>query len=187
MSDAMQARALGTRVLLAIEGPHEAARLTAAVAVAVDRSAVVEIVHVGGFGSDAGERAAWGAISDAITRLRALGIEARGLICHAQHGTVAAELAIRADELAADLVVVGSGLAGRAVPSRWSICRAIPAIAGRPVLIVPDGHHHQPGAVPWVTVHEEHADGLEEAIDRLLAHPDRPEILVLPPRRHRPS
>jgi hypothetical protein len=113
-------------------------------------------------------------------------MEARGLICRTQPGGVAGELAMRADELDADLVVVGSGLPVHGpVPPRWSVCRTILSITGRPVLIVPYGPARAPGPAAWVTVAERRADLRAEAIDRLLGHPDRPEILVLPPDHRR--
>ena len=173
-----------SRVLVAIEDPLEMTRLVAAAAMAAAPGALVEGVHVTGTASDAGERAARASLSVAIRSLRARGIATRCLICCADRESVARELARRADVMEADLLIVGSGPAGRGtVPSRWSVSRRILALTGRPVLIVPEAAGTVPGGACRPVVPVDRAADLDEAIDHCFGLPDRPEILVRPPAR----
>lgn len=175
----------GHRVLVAIEEPREASRLVSAVATMCP-GAAADVVHVAGAATDRDERAVRASVTDAIRDLRARGLDARGLLCHADRGSVAGELASLALASGADLLVMGCGHAGpRARPPAWSVGTLVAAAGEVPLLIVPGADRTASDTARHVTVESRPARDLRAVLGRLLGQPEPPAILVVP--RSRPA
>jgi nucleotide-binding universal stress UspA family protein len=135
------------RILLAADGSAAARRVTlAALALAQRSDGVVEVLHVcesrlGGWaGAVAGETPAEAAalIAPILGELHGRGVMSRGQLRSAPVGLVAGSILAEAEEIAADIIVIGSSTS-----SRWSTLWGAPRVgasvvrnAGCPVLVV---------------------------------------------------
>jgi nucleotide-binding universal stress UspA family protein len=135
-----------SRILLATDGSEEA-EAAAAVAASFAQAweASVRVVHVWslevhhrhGFWDVETRSEATKLISDAVTRLRSLGVEADGELSHADNSHVTAAIAQAAREFNADLVVVGSrGLSEWQSMLQHGVSHHVLCAVDCPVLIV---------------------------------------------------
>jgi nucleotide-binding universal stress UspA family protein len=134
------------RILLATDGTrHAEAAVTAAASLALASGATVRIVHVWSLEAHHHE-GVWDVetrgeadklISEAVNRLRALGVDADGAISRSDHNHVAAAIAEVARDFNADLVVAGSrGLSDWQSLLHHSVSHQLLTALDCPVLIV---------------------------------------------------
>jgi nucleotide-binding universal stress UspA family protein len=134
------------RILLATDGSREADAATNATAsLALACAAEVRVLHVwslevhhrNGVGDVETYREAEELITDAVRRLRSMGVEASGEISRSDHNHIAAAIARSAEDFEADLVVVGSrGLSDWQSIVHHSVSHGILGALSSPVLIV---------------------------------------------------
>jgi nucleotide-binding universal stress UspA family protein len=133
------------RILLAVDRSAGARRAAlAAIALALRSDGVIEVLHVcrsglwGWVGVVAGEKRAEGAalITPVLSEVRSHGVMTRGQLRHAPAGLLATNILREAEEIAADVIVIGSRPRSR-LSTLWApgVAATVVRRAGCPVLV----------------------------------------------------
>lgn len=125
-------------ILLAVDpdGSSDAARATA-IRLAEALGATLDVITVGDYLFDSDVEPLEEAVADAAGEAMAAGVDANPEL---RYGDPAAEIAVRAKEIDADLIVVGAhhhGMVGRLVKGE-PMSQEVARRARRPVLLVPE-------------------------------------------------
>jgi nucleotide-binding universal stress UspA family protein len=142
------------KILLAVDGsqPSDAA-VEAAIALAGKTGAAVEAVHVrvhdriiskAGSGPDLETTEdATVLLASTVDKLKSAGLTAHGTMRHAATTAIARDIIVVADEVGADVIVVGSrGLSNLSGMLLGSVSSKVIHLAGRPVLVTHPSSQH---------------------------------------------
>ena len=146
-------------IWLAVDGSQSSEVATrTAIGFAEKTGASVEVVHVrehdiivskAGPGPDLETREEAGVLlSGVVDTLKEAGVKAHGTVRQAPTSRVAHEIIATADEVGADLVIVGNrGLSSFSGMLLGSVSNKLVHLAGRPVLVAHELSHHKGGDV----------------------------------------
>jgi nucleotide-binding universal stress UspA family protein len=147
------------KIVLAVDGSEASKAATeTATAFATKTGASVEVVHVrehdmivskAGPGPDLETREEAGALMSAVVdQLKQAGVTAHGTLRQVATSRVAHEIIAVADEIGADLIVVGNrGLSSFSSMLLGSVSNKLVHLAGRPVLVVNEPTNRSGGEV----------------------------------------
>jgi nucleotide-binding universal stress UspA family protein len=142
-------------ILLAVDGSQPSnAAAEAAIALAQKTGAPVEVVHVrvhdrivskAGTGPDLEMREeATILLGNTVDKLKSVGLVAHGTLRQCDSTAIAREIIDVADEVGADIIVVGSrGLSALAEMMLGSVSNKLIHLSGRPVLVVHPRSRHE--------------------------------------------